>query len=128
VSMRNQLLQKKVLTCLRLWTVALIVMLTAGCGGAPTPGAPAAANPPTTLTYAFPDDAANSEAANALIKAYAAAHPEIQITPQPLPAKDYAQQLLTRVDGAAPDMFVSADTQAPTLIKRGALLDLQPSL
>jgi multiple sugar transport system substrate-binding protein len=125
--MKNRLLPKKVLTCLRAWTVALIVTLTAGCGGAPAPVAPAAAVPPTTLTYAFPDDVASSAAATALIKAYAAAHPEIQITPQPLPAKDYAQQLLTRIDGDAPDLFVSADTQAPTLIKRGALLDLQPS-
>jgi multiple sugar transport system substrate-binding protein len=122
---------------IRACMIGLVAMLGAACGApaattAPT-GVPAAAAPPTavqasTLTYAFPDDAASSAAAQALIEAYIKAHPGVQIVPQPLPSKDYAQQLLGRLDSDPPDLFVSLDAQVPALIKRGALLDLQPML
>jgi multiple sugar transport system substrate-binding protein len=120
------------ITSLRAWALVLPMAFCAACGApsasAPTAEAPPAARQTTTLTYAFPDDATSSAAAKALIDAYTKAHPNIQIVPQPLPAKDYAQQLLGRLDSAAPDIFVSADTHAPALINRGALLDLQPLL
>jgi multiple sugar transport system substrate-binding protein len=117
---------------LRGCALALLAVLGVACG-APSASAPAAEAPSTaaaatTLTYAFPDDAASSAAAQALIAAYTKARPGIQIVPQPLPAKDYAQQLLARLENNPPDMFVSLDTQAPALIKSGALLDIQPML
>jgi multiple sugar transport system substrate-binding protein len=118
---------------LRACVLALLAMLGAACG-APTAVAPptAVALPTaaqaTSLTYAFPDDPASSAAAQALIEAYTKAHPGVQIVPQPLPAKDYAQQLLGRLDSNPPDLFVSLDGQAPALIERGALLDLTPML
>jgi multiple sugar transport system substrate-binding protein len=104
----------------------LALTLLAGCDARPAANTAPTANPPLKLTFAFPDDASSSAAATAWIKAYAAMRPEIQITPQPLPAKDYPQQLLGRLDTAAPDMFVSLDTQVPALVKRGALLDINP--
>jgi multiple sugar transport system substrate-binding protein len=113
-------------TIQRICAAALVVLSAAGC--AATAGMPPAARQSLTLTYAFPDDATSSAAATALINAYTTGHPEIQITPQPLPATDYLQQLLTRIDSGPPDMFVSTDTQVPTLIKRAALLDVGPLL
>jgi multiple sugar transport system substrate-binding protein len=107
--------------------VLLAAALAAGCSAPQIPGT-APAGQPLTLTFAFPDDASSSAAATAWLKAYAAVRPEVRITPQPLPAQDYPQQLLGRLDGALPDMFVSLDTQAPALIKRGALLDVSPLL
>jgi len=131
----------------------LTTVITAGCGAAPasTAGtvapassatsqaplasaalAPSPAPSPgaqqTALTYAFPDDQASALAATELVKVYTAAHPEVQINAKPLPAKDYPQQLLAQIDADAPDLFVTADAQAPALIKREALLDLRSLL
>jgi ABC-type glycerol-3-phosphate transport system substrate-binding protein len=83
---------------------------------------------PASLTFAFPDDQTSSAAATAQIKAYASAHPEVQITAKPLPAAEYPKQLLATIDTGMPDLFVSADAQAPALIKRKAVLDLQSLL
>jgi multiple sugar transport system substrate-binding protein len=104
----------------------LALTLLAGCDPRPAANTAPGAGQPLTLTFAFPDDASSSAAATAWLKAYAGVHPEIQITPQPLPAQDYPQQLLGQLDAAAPDMFVSLDTHAPTLLKRGALFDISP--
>jgi multiple sugar transport system substrate-binding protein len=109
---------------LRIGLLLLALALATGCDARPS-AAPSADQPPK-LTFAFPDDASSSAAATAWVKAYAAVRPEVQITPQPLPAQDYSQQLLGRLDASAPDMFVSLDTQAPALIKRGALFDMNP--
>jgi multiple sugar transport system substrate-binding protein len=106
--------------------VLLAAILVAGCDTRPTSNTAPSAGEPLKLTFAFPDDASSSSAATAWLKAYAAVRPEVQIIPQPLPAQDYPQQLLGRLDAAAPDMFVSLDTQVPALIKRGALLDINP--
>ncbi len=105
----------------RVLAVLLVAALLGACGGAP-------ASQQVTLTYAYPDDPANSAAAAELIKAYTAANPQVRIQALPLPAQDYAQQLLTRLESGAPDLFVSVDTQLPALINRSAVLDLQPLL
>jgi multiple sugar transport system substrate-binding protein len=110
----------------RLGLVLLAVFLAAGCDARSATNTAPATGQPLTLTFAFPDDASSSAAATAWLKAYAAARPGVQITPQPLPAQDYPQKLLERLDATAPDMFVSLDTQAPALIKRGALFDISP--
>jgi multiple sugar transport system substrate-binding protein len=104
----------------------LAVTLLVGCDARPAANTAPAAGQPLKLTFAFPDDASTSAAATAWLKAYAAVRPEIQITPQPLPVQDYPQKLLGSLDTTAPDMFVSLDTQMPTLIKRGALFDISP--
>ena len=109
----------------RLGLLFLAAALVAGCDARSAANAPATSQP-LTLTFAFPDDASSSAAATAWLKAYAALRPQIQITPQPLPAQDYPQQLLGRLDTTAPDMFVSLDTQMPALIKRGAVFDINP--
>lgn len=125
---------KTVKACARILALALIAIVAAGCGSAPatgpapTAGAPSAAGGSATLTYAFPDDPASSAAAADWIKGYAAVNPSVKIAAQPLPAKDYAAQLIARVDQSPPDLFVSADSQAPELIKLNALRDLQPLL
>src|SRR4029079_18601414 len=121
---------------LRLVALLVVAAFVAGCGGAPAPTAapavaqaPAAALAPTeilapttqtvaspmpaSLTFAFPDDQTSSAAATAQIKAYASAHPEVQITAKPLPAAEYPKQLLATIDTGMPDLFVSADAQAP---------------
>lgn len=115
--------------CARL-LVALIAIICAGCGtvAPPSTSAPSAESRSATLTYAFPDDPASAATATAWIKGYAALNPAVQITAQPLPANAYAEQLLARIDQTAPDLFSSADTQVPALIKHNALLDLQPLL
>src|SRR5262245_8051150 len=110
----------------RLALLLLATALAAGCDARPTATTAPAASQPLTLTFAFPDDAPSSAAATAWLKAYAAVRPEVKITPQPLPAQGYPDQLLGRLDAAAPDMFVSLDTQTPALLKRGALLDINP--
>jgi multiple sugar transport system substrate-binding protein len=110
----------------RLGLLLLAAALAAGCAARPTANTAPADGQPLTLTFAFPDDASSSAAATAWLKAYAAVRPGVQITPQPLPAQDYPQQLLGRLDAAAPDMFVSLDTQMPGLIKRGAVFDINP--
>ena len=97
------------------------LVLTA-CAGAP------AARRQTVLTYAFPDDPTNTAVATALISAYMSSNPQFRIEAQPIPASDYAQQLLDRLDRNAPDLFFAADPQVPTLIKRNALLDVSPLL
>src|SRR5262245_15267468 len=127
VVVKKQPLRNSLAICLRAGTLALIMALCAGCG-APGVGVPAASGQPLQLTYAFPNDATSSAAAAALIKAYTETRPEVAIAPLPLPAKDYAQELLTRVDSDPPDMFVNVDAQAPTLIKRGAVLNIQPMM
>src|SRR5437867_2699503 len=99
--------------CLRIWMLVLGALILVGCGAVPAAGpAPAAGTPseshqPVTFTYAFPDDADSAATAAALIKTYTAAHPNIQITARPLPAKDYTQQLLGQLDHGGPDLFVS---------------------
>jgi multiple sugar transport system substrate-binding protein len=110
--------------------LTLIAIICAGCGTVSSPGtsAPSAVPRSSTLTYAFPDDPTSAATATAWIKGYAAVNPAIHITAQPLPANAYAEQLLARIDQTAPDLFSSADTQVPALIKRNALLDLQPLL
>ncbi len=113
--------------CLRACTLALIALIGVSCG-APSASTPPASGQPMTLTYAFPNDAASSAAATAMIKAYATARPEVTIEPLPLPAQDYAQQLLAQIDSDPPDMFVNVDAQAPALITHGAVLDVQPLL
>jgi multiple sugar transport system substrate-binding protein len=128
---------------LRAWAMVLAAALVVGCGAAPasspTTSAPAAspptAAPPTSaalpgaaLSFAFPDDAANARSAAELIAAYTTARPDVAIEPQPLPAQDYAQQLLAKLESDAPDLFVGADSQAAALINRKAVLDLQPLL
>jgi multiple sugar transport system substrate-binding protein len=129
---KNQLFNHSLAIGLRVCALALAMVLGAGCGapGASTPSAntPAASSQPIKLIYAFPNDATSSAAAAALIKAYTATHPEVAIEQLPLPAQDYPQELLKRVDSDPPDMFVNVDGQAPTLIKRGAVLDIQPLL
>ena len=137
---------------LRLWTLLFVAALAAGCGTSPAPGAPAAPSQPPdatqaivptsgpapteapalapspaplALTFAFPDDATSSAAALAQIAAYTAEHPELQVIAKPLPAADYARQLLGSIETSAPDLFVSADSMAPALINRKAALDLQ---
>jgi ABC-type glycerol-3-phosphate transport system substrate-binding protein len=134
----------------RLSALLVIAGLVAGCGGAAAPTAPALSQAPTvppapteaaaptavpapspapaTLTYAFPDDQASVAAATAQIKAYSSTHPEVQITAKPLPATEYPKQLLATIDTGMPDLFVSADAQAPALINRKAVLDLQALL
>jgi multiple sugar transport system substrate-binding protein len=102
----------------------LALTLLAGCDARPAANTAPEAGQPLKLTFAYPDDPSSSAAATAWLKAYAAVRPEIQITPQPLPAQDYPQQLLGRLDTAAPDMFVSLDTQTPMLLKSGALFDI----
>ncbi|HJZ47438.1 MAG TPA: sugar ABC transporter substrate-binding protein [Roseiflexaceae bacterium] len=93
---------------------------------APAPNsAPSPTPQPVALTFAFPDDAASAAASMAQIQAYTREHPEVQITAKPLPAADYARQLLDSIDSSAPDLFVSADSLAPALINRKAALDLQ---
>jgi multiple sugar transport system substrate-binding protein len=94
---------------------------------APT-GASAAQPESATLTFAFPDDATSSAAALAQIAAYTAEHPQVQVLAKPLPAADYARQLLGSLDTGAPDLFASADSLVPALIKRRAALDLQTLL
>jgi ABC-type glycerol-3-phosphate transport system substrate-binding protein len=89
---------------------------------------PAASPAPAALTYAFPDDQVSSAAATAQIKAYASAHPQVQVTAKPLPAAEYPKQLLATIDTGLADLFVSTDAQAPALIKRKAVLDLQSLL
>jgi multiple sugar transport system substrate-binding protein len=83
-----------------------------------------------TLTFAFPDDLAGSAAAMAQIAAYSGDHPQVRITPKPLPAADYARALLDSVASNATDidLFVSTDGMAPALINRKATLDLQALL
>ncbi|MFL5803879.1 MAG: ABC transporter substrate-binding protein [Roseiflexaceae bacterium] len=125
--MKKQPLRNSLAICLRACALALVVALGAGCG-APGVGTPSASGQQVKLIYAFPNDATSSTAAAALIKAYTETRPDVAIAPLPLPAQDYAQQLLTRVDSDLPDMFVNVDAQAPTLIKRGAVLDIQPLL
>jgi ABC-type glycerol-3-phosphate transport system substrate-binding protein len=112
----------------RAWAWFTVASILVACGGAAAPNAAPAAGQPAAIAYAFPDDTPTMTAADALIKAYSSLNPAVQIAAQPLPAKDYAQQLLTRLGSNAPDLFVSADTQVPALIKRNALLDLQPLL
>ncbi len=138
----------------RVWVLLLAAMIVAGCGTAPAPAAaptsaaaaptsapaatvvPAAAPTsalapnaqPVTLTFAFPDDAASSAAALAQIAAYTSEHPTVQVTAKPLPAADYARQLLDSVDTTATDLFVSTDSLVPALINRKAALDLQALL
>ncbi|HEX5690684.1 MAG TPA: extracellular solute-binding protein, partial [Roseiflexaceae bacterium] len=119
--------------CLRAALLVLLALLGAACGAPASNSSavatqPTAASTATTLTYAFPDDAASTAAAQALIAAYKQAHAGVEIVPQPLPAKEYAQQLLSRLESNPPDLFVSLDAQAPALIERGALLDLKPML
>jgi multiple sugar transport system substrate-binding protein len=133
----------------RVW-VLLLAAIIAGCGTAPAPAAaptsvpaepaaptsaaaaptsvPAAKPAPVTLTFAFPDDAASSAAALAQIAAYTGEHSGVQVTAKPLPAADYARQLLGSVDTNATDLFVSTDSLVPTLINRKAALDLQALL
>jgi multiple sugar transport system substrate-binding protein len=145
---------------LRLWMLLFVAALAAGCGAAPAaaptssaaaPGqptaaaeasaptsgaasteapAPAPSPAPVALTFAFPDDATSSAAALAQIAAYAGEHPGVQVNAKPLPAADYARQLL---DSAATnmnaiDLFVSTDSLAPALINRKVALDLQKLL
>src|SRR4051812_4610921 len=97
----------------------LIIALGAGCGAPPAPSgsaapsaapAPGAAAPQQSLalTYAYPDNAATDATAQALIKAYTSSHPDVQITARPLPAKEYAQQLLGQLESNPPDLFLSA--------------------
>jgi multiple sugar transport system substrate-binding protein len=116
----------------RAWMLFAIAALLVGCSGATAPVAAPSAAPAArqlaTLTYAFPDDSASTLAAEKLIKAYIATNPSVKITAQPLPAQDYPQQLLGRIGSGAPDLFVSTDMQMPGLIKRNAVLDLQPFL
>jgi multiple sugar transport system substrate-binding protein len=123
----------------------LFITLLVGCSRASAPGAtsetaavstsaPAAAvstSAPTTnisLTYAFPDDAASTAVATQLVQAYSFANPDVDIALQPLPAKEYAQQLLNTTGGTPPDIFVSADTHVPALLEQNRLLDLQTFL
>jgi multiple sugar transport system substrate-binding protein len=111
---------------LRLGLLLLVAAFGASCDARPAANSAPDTSQSLTLTFAFPDDVSSSAAATAWLKAYAAVRPQIQITPQPLPAQDYPQQLLGRLDATAPDMFVSLDTQMPALINRGALLDINP--
>jgi len=92
---------------------------------APT-SVPATQPQPVTLTFAFPDDAANSAAAMAQIAAYTSEHPDVQVTAKPFPAIDYARMLLENVDSNTTDidLFVSTDSLLPALINRKAALDL----
>ncbi|MEO7909299.1 MAG: sugar ABC transporter substrate-binding protein [Roseiflexaceae bacterium] len=93
---------------------------------AAAPTSPTSSNSqPVTLTFAFPDDAASSAAALAQIAAYTNEHPNVQVTAKPLPAADYAHQLLSSVETNATDLFVSTDNLVPALINRNAALDLQ---
>jgi multiple sugar transport system substrate-binding protein len=124
---KNYLSKSRLALYLRACALALAAAVSVGCG-APSASQPSASGQPVTLTYAFPNDAASSAAATALIKAYTTARPEVTIEPLPLPAQDYAKLLLTQLDGDPPDMFVNVDAQAPALINRGAVLDLQPLL
>jgi multiple sugar transport system substrate-binding protein len=111
---------------------------TSGTSAALTPATPAAATASApspqpaaqqvALTFAFPDDAANTRAAAELIQAYTASNPSVRVTAMPLPAKDYPKQLLDSLGAGAPDLFVGADAQAPALIKRNAVLDLHSLL
>jgi multiple sugar transport system substrate-binding protein len=127
VAVKNYLSKSRLALYLRACALALAAAVSVGCG-APSASQPSASGQPVTLTYAFPNDAASSAAATALIKAYTTARPEVTIEPLPLPAQDYAKLLLTQLDGDPPDMFVNVDAQAPALINRGAVLDLQPLL
>ena len=146
-----------ILVCFpRVWVLLLAAIIVAGCGTAPAPAAAptsAAAAPtsvpanrphppaqplrhtaskpaPVTLTFAFPDDAASSAAALAQIAAYTSEHPKVQVTAKPLPAADYARELLDSVDTNTTDidLFVSTDSLMPALINRKAALDLQALL
>ncbi len=154
--MQTILLKRSVRTILHLCGPILALFIMASCGApnapatsaGPTPGAPVnptldtSAGPAVgtavpsaqvaaqqvALTYAFPDDDANARAATELIQAYTAANPNVRITAMPLPAKEYPQQLLARLGAGAPDLFVGADTQAPALLKRNAVLDLHSLL
>src|SRR5690349_9795034 len=85
---------------LRAAVLALLGLLGAACGAPASFSSAVATMPPaaspTTVTYAFPDDPASSAAAQALISAYKQAHANVEIVPQPLLAKEYAQQLLGR--------------------------------
>src|SRR4051794_19111122 len=90
---------------------------------APT-SAPASKPQPVPLTFAFPDDAASSAAALAQIAAYTSEHPDVQVTAKPLPAADYARQLLDSVGTSTTDLFVSTDGLMPALLNRKAVLDL----
>jgi multiple sugar transport system substrate-binding protein len=130
----------------RVWVLLLAAIIVAGCGTAPAPAAaptsaaaaptnapaatsaPASKPQPVTLTFAFPDDAASSAAAMAQIAAYTSEHPDVQVTAKPLPAADYARQLLDSVDTNTTDLFVSTDSLVPALINRRAALDLQALL
>src|SRR5262245_51258980 len=150
--MQTMLLKSSVKSILRLCALILALFIITSCGAAsapatlagPTAAAPvnpasstsveaapataAASSEPAALAFAFPDDAANTRAAAELIRGYTAANPSVQITPMPLPAKDYPKQLLNSLGTGAPDLFVGADAQAPALIKRNAVLDLHSLL
>jgi multiple sugar transport system substrate-binding protein len=142
----------------RVWALLLAAIVVAGCGAAPASAptsaiptqataaepaavaptspataptsAPAATGSPVTLTFAFPDDATSSAAALAQIKAYTGEHPGVQVTTKPIPAADYARQLLDSVGATTTDidLFVSTDSMVPALINRKAALDLQALL
>ncbi|HEU5097598.1 MAG TPA: hypothetical protein VFU22_01040, partial [Roseiflexaceae bacterium] len=148
--------QRSFVTMLRFGALLFAAVLAAGCGTAPAPATPAATsalaatNPPAptsapaaqsptaasiqsepvSLTFAFPDDANSSAAALAQIAAYTGEHPGVQVLAKPLPAGDYARQLLDSVDTNVTDidLFVSADSLMPALINRKAVLDLQTLL
>ena len=113
---------------LRIWTWLLVTLTVTSCGGTLPARISTPASQTATITYAFPDDPASTDEATKLIEAYQAANPTIQIKPQPLPASEYAQQLLTQVHNNALDLFVSTDTQIPALLNNKALLNLQPLL
>ena len=125
-------------TFARIWALLLTAISVAGCGTAPAAlptsaaalptSVPASNSQPIALTFAFPDDAANSVAALAQIAAYTGAHPNVQVTAKPLPAADYARQLLDSVDTNTTDLFISTDSLMPALINRKAALDLQALL
>jgi multiple sugar transport system substrate-binding protein len=95
---------------------------------APQPATARPASEQATLTFAFPNDTANTRAAADLIKAYTAAHPGIQIRAMPLPADKYPQLVQASLGAGAIDLFVATDGQAPALIKRNAVLDLHSLL
>jgi multiple sugar transport system substrate-binding protein len=135
----------------RIWMLWLAAIFVAGCGTSPAPAAapsppaaasqaaavapeptaaPAASPTPVALTFAFPDDAASSAAAMAQIAAYTGEHPGVLVNAKPIPAAEYARQLLDSVDTNTTeiDLFVSADSLVPALISRKAALDLKELL
>ena len=116
---------KRVNTVRWVTAVAALAVVVTGCSSGSTPTAPATAEGPATLRFAWWGNATRAQTTQSIVDAFMAENPDIKVIAEPGEFSGYFDKLATQVAANdAPDVITLGGAYLPEYTKRKVLLDL----